>query len=119
MELQIIARAATSFNEELIEQKLHHQKCRPQIEAILVETEFCIAAADHILLFEDLNAEASLRKKHGSGESPRSGSHDCYVPFFIAWIKAHIPTIGSAGEITVGIELSKWNHLLHKQRSQL
>jgi hypothetical protein len=119
MELQVIARAAASFNKELIEQKLHHQERRPQIEAILAKAEFCIAATDDILLFEDLNPEAPLRKKHRSGESAWAGSHDGDVSFSISWIKAHTPTIGSPGEVTEGVELSKWNHLLHKQRSQL
>src|ERR1700761_9355997 len=100
MELQVVARVAVYFNKKLIEQKLHHQERRPQIEAILAEAEFCIAAADDILLFEDLNPEAPLRKKHRSGESARSGSHDCDVSFSISWIKAHTPTIGSLGEVT-------------------
>jgi hypothetical protein len=119
MELQEVARTAAYFNKELIEQKFHHQERRPQIEAILAKAEFCIAATDAVLLFEDLNPEAPVRKKHRSGKSARSGSHDRDVSFSIAWIKAHTPTIGSRGEVTVGVELSKWNHLLHKQRSQL
>ena len=119
LELQIIVRAAASFDKQLIEQKLHHQEGRPQIEAILAKAEFGIAAADDILLFEDLNPEAALRKKHRGGESARSGSHDCDVSFSIACIKAHTPTIGTTGEVTAGIELSKWNHLLHRQRSRL
>src|ERR1700761_449119 len=107
MELQIVARAATSFNKELIEQKLHHQKRRPQIEAILAKAEFRIAATDDILLFEDLNTEAPLRKKHSGCESARSRSNDCDVPSSISWIEAHTPTIGSPGEATAGVGLSK------------
>ena len=41
-------------------------------------------AADGVLLLKDLNPEAALREKHRSGESARSGSHDCDVSFFIA-----------------------------------
>jgi hypothetical protein len=60
-----------------------------------------------------------VRKKHRSGKSARSSSHYCDMSFSIAWIKAHTPTVRSPGEVTEGVELSKWNHLLHKQRSQL
>ena len=114
-EIQIVGRAAACFDEELVEQELHHQERRPQVEAILAEAEFCIAAADNILLLEDLNTKAALRKKHGSGKSTGPGTYDNDVSFFIAWIKAHSPTIGSPGEVPVGVELSDWNDLSHTQ----
>src|SRR5580698_1826212 len=117
LELQVVARTAASFNKQLIEQKLHHQERRPEIETILTEVEFCVTSTDDILFLEDLNAESALGKKHRGSKPTRPGSHDHDVSLFIALLKAHSPTIGSSRMTPAGVELTKCNHLLHVQRS--
>jgi hypothetical protein len=80
-ELQVVARAAASFGKKFVEEELHHQEGRTEIETVLAEADFGIAAADNILFFEELNTEAALCKEHGSGETARASPNDHDVPF--------------------------------------
>ena len=59
-ELQVVGRAATSLCEQFVQQKLHHQESRTEIETIVAQSHLCIPSTDHILLFENLDAKARV-----------------------------------------------------------
>ena len=89
-ELQVVARAPASLGEEFVEKKFHHQEGRAKVKPIIAKTEFCIAPADNILLFEHLNTKSPLRKKHGGGEAAGTGPYNCYVPLFVTLSDTHM-----------------------------
>jgi hypothetical protein len=89
-ELHVIARAAASLGKEFVEEEFHHQKGGTQIEAVLAEAEFCVTPSDNILLFENLNTEASLCEEHRGCKSARPCPHDYDVPFLLTVVNAHV-----------------------------
>ena len=119
LESQVVARTPASFDKKFVEQKLHHQERRPKVEAVFAKPDFRVTAANDVLLFEDLNAKAALRKQHRRGKPSRPRSHNYDVSFLIALLKAHSPTIESPRRQLAGAERSNWNHLIHMQTRQL
>jgi hypothetical protein len=87
--LQVIARSASSFSEEFVEEELHHQEGGAKVKAILTESNFRVASTDNTLLLEYLNAEPALRKQHGRGESARAGTHDDNVSLSVSALDTH------------------------------
>jgi hypothetical protein len=113
--LQVVAGTSASFSEQFVEEKLHHQKGRAEIEAVFTETNFRVAAADHILLFEHLNPEAALCKEHGSSQPAGPRPDNRNVPFAIAFGDTHVSTIGIAMANLAGLIFPTHNQLIYTQ----
>ena len=73
--LQMIFALATQLGKNLIEAKFLVQKGRPQIERIITQSHFRIAATNPIVFLNNRDLESPMRQQHAGSQTTRPGTH--------------------------------------------
>ena len=71
----MILALATQLGKNLIEAKFLMQKGRPQIERIITQSHFRIAATNPIVFLNNRDLESPVRQQHAGSQTTRPGTH--------------------------------------------
>jgi hypothetical protein len=77
--VKIAARRTPILLEEFVEEKLHYEEGRSQVEPIVTEHDLRISAADDRIFFEDLDLKTSPGEKHSSSQASWTCTDDRYT----------------------------------------
>ena len=75
-EFEVIGRIHARFDEDPVEERLHHEEGRSDVESVAHILVTAGAAAETILLLEEVDLDATAREQEGAGHSARPPSDD-------------------------------------------